>query len=300
MKVAIVSNIANGKGLERDYRILRRLLEDWGHTVTGYQFDRDAPGPAGSADLLVFLEVIEPRFYDVAPRRWLIPNPEWFDPAKAAYVADFEMIGCKTADALRLFEPMFPGRARLIGFESEDRAIPNARHERRFLHAPGGSIVKGTQAIIDAWHRFGIRWPLTIVSSVRWPRRGGRVEHLGRLPDDRFKRLQNECGFHLCPSEYEGWGHYLHEGLSVGAAIVTTDAPPMNELRGVVYSIPPAARGTLRLATTAKVSPEGVREYVEKVAGKADYELDFISRVAREQFETERAAFRRALREVVG
>ena len=30
-------------------------------------------------------------------------------------------------------------------------------------------------------------------------------------------------------SEYEGYGHALHEALSVGAALATTDAAPMNE-----------------------------------------------------------------------
>lgn len=297
MKVAICSNIDNAKGLERDYRLLRGLLEGMGHEVRGLHFERDARHPPkNSADLLIFLEVCRPVFFDVAPRRWLAPNPEWWNAEDNHHLGAFEAVLCKTRDARRLFAPLVGDRAVLTGFLSEDRHLPGQRARREFLHTPGGSIVKGTKAVLEAWHRYGIKHRLTVVSTLRPPApRTSYVAWATRLPDVPYRRHQNGHAFHLCPSEYEGWGHHLHEGLSVGACVVTTDAPPMNDVDGVALTIPAAEHGAQRLATTARVSPEGVREAVERCLALSDVELARIGEQARAAFHDQRDGFVAAL-----
>jgi glycosyltransferase involved in cell wall biosynthesis len=42
--------------------------------------------------------------------------------------------------------------------------------------------------------------------------------------------LQVENLVHICASEREGFGLYLDEARAVGAYIISTDHPPMNEL----------------------------------------------------------------------
>ena len=50
------------------------------------------------------------------------------------------------------------------------------------------------------------------------------------MPREDLLILMNACQYHLCPSEYEGFGHYINEARSTGALIISTDAAPMNEL----------------------------------------------------------------------
>lgn len=54
--------------------------------------------------------------------------------------------------------------------------------------------------------------------------------HTKFLPNDIITNLKNESGCYICPSYQEGYGHYINEGRSKGAVIITTNAPPMNEL----------------------------------------------------------------------
>lgn len=295
MRIDIVSNLNNGKGLERDYWLLRGLLEGLGHEVRGVHFLGGEP-PRRATDLVIFVEVCEARFLDLAPRRFLVPNPEWWFADNARYLADFDAVLCKTRDALRIFEPLTP-RAVLTGFLSADRDDPAVPRERRFFHAPGGSAVKGTRAILEAWSSYRLPYPLTILASLPMrfhparPHPPRSVELRPPADDGTFRRLQNAHAFHLCPSEYEGWGHYLHEALSVGAAVVTTDAPPMSEFAGCAIGIWPVTTGIQRLATTVRVSPEGIRDAVEQCAALGDAELARIRAVAREAFLAEREDF---------
>jgi glycosyltransferase involved in cell wall biosynthesis len=61
--------------------------------------------------------------------------------------------------------------------------------------------------------------------------------HSGLLPAEKLNSLQSTCGIHVCPSETEGFGHYINEARGVGAIVVTTDCSPMNELIRPEYGI---------------------------------------------------------------
>jgi glycosyltransferase involved in cell wall biosynthesis len=79
--------------------------------------------------------------------------------------------------------------------------------------------------------------------------------------------LQNRNLFHLCPSETEGFGHHLVEGMSVGAIVLATDAPPMNEMvtpeRGFLAAY--SRTGTQQLARTYHVDPAALEAGVERM-----------------------------------
>ena len=296
MKIVIVTNIDNGKGLEKDYRLLRDLLSSWGHEVAGVHFKRGRPEPA---DLAIFLEVYEPRLAEGARRRWLIPNAEWWHPEDNGALGDFELVLCKTRDALSCFAPLSP-RARYLGFLSEDRRDPAVPRARRFLHVPGGSIAKGTESVLAAWERHRIPYPLTIVSSLPWTRRPRHTELVGRIDEGRLRRLQNGSWFHLCPSRYEGWGHVIHEGLGVGAAVVVPETPAMSEVDGCALRTPARPLGEQGLARTWSVATDEIRNAVERCMAFTEADLRRIEEAAREAFLEERARLIGNLAEALG
>jgi glycosyltransferase involved in cell wall biosynthesis len=103
----------------------------------------------------------------------------------------------------------------------------------QFVHLRGTSEAKNSIAVVRGWSdKFGF---LTFMStkldylfecftcwSFRWINE--------RLGLDVVRYLLQDKGVHLCPSQAEGFGHYLNEARAAGALVVTTDMPPMNEL----------------------------------------------------------------------
>lgn len=236
MRFNLISNLNNGVGLERDYRLLRQHLEARGHEVRGVQFNSPAGlASAEVADINIFLEVIPDNLWNKAAEHWLVPNPEWYYFGWDKHLTRFRRVLAKTRDAERIFRGKVGERCQYIGWEARDLYNPAIVRERKFLHVAGKSRFKNTEAVIQAWRR--LRFPLTIISEhFKYP----ECRCLHRVSDTELAQEMNSHKFHLMPSGYEGFGHALHEALGVGAVLLTTDAPPMNESPALL--IPP--RGT--------------------------------------------------------
>lgn len=221
MLVNLVSNISNGAGLQMDYELLRASLESRGHKVQGVPFKQQELAPV--ADLSIFLEVVEEKL--MSKRNWVIPNPEWWFNGWDSLLPRFEFVLAKTQHAKELFEKKHRN-VKLLGWKSRDLFDSSIRREPRFLHVAGKSQTKNTLPIIQAWR--GIRYPLTVVAQ-HYKTPTPNVTYRARVDDSELKQLMNSHQFHIMPSMYEGWGHSLHEALGVGATVLTTDAPPMND-----------------------------------------------------------------------
>lgn len=291
MRVNVVTNLAGQKGLYRDARLLERLLQSLGHEVRLVQFDDHhvEPGYCNAtnpprADLTIHLEVVREVFFKGSPRHWWIPNPEWAETTYLAHVERFEHVLCKTRDGERALRRYASKTTVFTGFMSEDRLDPDVPRQRAALHAHRFCIVKGTDAVLGAWAMGGLGIPL---------------REAGRFPDDEYQRLQNECLFHVCPSEYEGWGHCIHEGLSVGAIVVTTDAPPMSEFAGIAKTVPVVSKVPRCLGMMSKVDAQGVHDAVQWCLGLTDGEIAHLSEAARDAYRRETEHFQRALRDLL-
>jgi hypothetical protein len=294
MRIALCTNINGGKGLTRDFELLFAFLQDLGHKCEGIQYDWPPTQPAYKADLMISLETIARHHLNIAPIHWLIPNLEWLT-ADSVPIIDkhFAKILTKTHEAQRVLEPMFPGRVHYVGFLCRDQYDPTVPRERKFLHVGGeGAVHRNTVAVVDSfrWKQNGkgIDAELIVVSSVYHGEPPDGVTILPRISEEELRRLQNACLFHLCPSATEGYGHALHEAFSVDALVLTTQAPPMNEV-SADYLVSPTGKSKFNFATAYEVSAIDIHDQCQDMLA---INLRMSPGGNRQHFEKDNAAFR--------
>lgn len=307
VRVCVVAS-NNGAGLSRDLRLIGSALSSAGYEVSirplgrgklrkwlrpAWARARNAAqrllGGARVYDVNLMLEHIRPEYLARADFNVLIPNPEYFLPSDHALLPAMDAVFAKTRHAEAIFHGM--GCAtRFIGFTSEDRLRPGIEKRQAFFHLAGRSGGKGTQAVLEAW-RAHPEWPLlTVVQSPHIAQPGqvaSNIDHVTEYVDDaRLAELQNSHRFHLCPSETEGFGHYLMEALSVGAVTLTTDGEPMNELvspqRGLLIAV--ADTGRQAAARTWKIRPSEIEAAVLRALSLDESDCDALGVAARDYF----------------
>lgn len=301
-RIRIISR-DNGAGLSRDLKLMKEVLAETsdahvetvgfgsGKAVKWWWMAKLMAGMLvnSRASTQIFAERVYRGCLPFAKRNVLVPNPEWFLPKWLAHLPKFDIVLCKTHHAERIFGRL-GCNTRYIGFTSEDRYDPGITRRRTFFHLAGHSSTKGTQVLLDTWCRHP-EWPLlTVVQKEadmqRLPSASNIDHRVGHMDDAALRHLQNSHLFHVCPSETEGFGHYLMEGLSVGAVVITTDGEPMNELvtpnHGIL--IPPARLGTRLLALCYYVDAQGIESAVAKVLALSPAECERIGCAARAFF----------------
>jgi len=219
-------------------------------------------------------------------------------------------IVCKTKQAYNILTPKFPNKNIIYtGFTSIDRFNPAIKKDyTKFIHVAGKSPWKGTLPIIKAWQRHP-EWPqLTLV----WrydsfgvqldPTEISKITNIkfmnGFLTDQKLDELVNSCGIHICPSEHEGFGHYINEARAVKAVILYSDAPCMNEFFTNNTGIPIKThqKGFINnICPNYETTTTDIEEAVSKAINTDISTLKKIGEQAREQFIKDGSQFKKTL-----
>ncbi|MCM2372208.1 glycosyltransferase [Aporhodopirellula aestuarii] len=305
----------NGVGIDRDVKLIEDALRDsvevawneyrgldsfWsGVTRSLFQTSRGE-----SPCLHLMAERVPRSVATLAGKVALIPNQERFPRRHLSRLRHVDRVLCKTRHAYEIFS-QHARAVTYIGFTSEDRNLPDVSADyQRFFHLAGKSTLKGTSTLVDVWSRHP-EWPeLTIVQSASNAPASvpPNVRLLTNyLEDSELREMQNCHGVHLCPSLSEGWGHYIVEGMSCGAVVVTTDGPPMNELvteeRGIV--VPWNDSQPRHLGTNWHVDPAALEATIERLLLMPDGEKCRLGANAQQWFEMNHEGFQSRFREVV-
>jgi DNA-directed RNA polymerase subunit K/omega len=163
------------------------------------------------------------------------------------------------------------------------------------LHLAGANNWKNTPDVIKTWLEYSDLPPLIVVlygiglkslsdyltpdeinkafklKNITW--------HKKELPFDDIIRYKHKYRIHLCPSLAEGYGHYINEARISKAVVITTDAPPMNELitpkTGIIVECLPtqihAKRNDYKMCY---VEPRQIYDAVRKALALPDKEKD--------------------------
>ena len=245
----------------------------------------------GRFDLNIFLAPIFPEWLPLARKNILIPNAEGFAGHMLKHLPRVDLVLAKT----RLTEKIFSElgcKTEYTAFVSKDQLDEQVpRDYTRFFHACS-SQYKGTKRVLDVWIRHP-EWPelVTVINhneTVPAEIKAPNIRAL-RTPisDAELKRLQNSYAFHLCPSEAEGFGHYIMESMSCRAVVFTTDGPPMNELidssRGVLLDCLDE-RPPLNLSHRYFLKAESLEQQVERAIKMDRATIDRIGAAARDHF----------------
>ncbi len=263
---------SNGVGLDSDVHLLTSTLENAGYLVS-FSHCRSRSWLTKwfyrkpQYDANIFLERVFPSWFGTSKTNILIPNQERFPKRHIKRLKNIDHVLCKSHHALEIFSEI-GADTKYISFTSKDihlnDEIPNYR---QFFHLAGRSTLKGTDTILKLWRKHP-EWPmLTIIQHKdKSPRNVPNNVRLitEYLPYEELIKLANKNGIHLCPSLSEGWGHYIVEAMSCAALVVTTDAPPMNELitnhRGVL--VPSCKQESRHLGTNFYVDEHLLEEKI--------------------------------------
>ena len=211
-------------------------------------------------------------------------------------------------------------------------SMPSGKDYNLFVHFAGKSWVKNSEAVLRAWITAGgfpeLGFPTLVItcrgrclrgstyiqrelasffdsprdekSMLRRHKLYPNILVAESLPDEEYRRYQSLAGFYMCPSQTEGYGHYINEGRSAGAIIITTDAPPMNELvdssNGVCIPHRSAFRCTESPNLCYNVDVDSIQESVRYLKKLSSSRLQEMSQNSRARYLEDREYFVSVLR----
>lgn len=293
-------SVDNGVGLSRDMRLLGDVLG------IKYNFiDFNSNRAVVNGKINVFFEVINKHHLNSLGRNILVPNPEWFASEWLGLLSKFDAVFCKTRHCQEVFSKYVGDKAIYTGWTSEDRYTPlEVAKNRNFLHTAGKSETKGTKNTLKAFTLDGMDKAALIVTSNKnysWLKGTENIKVVNnRLNESSFKYLQNAIQFHVCCSEYEGFGHYINEAKSTGAIIITTNAAPMSEMCDKSFSMLCKADKyrLMGIVDTWSVGASEIANAVIKCRNLSDKQVAEMSEASRQSFIDNDNLFRAKIKEV--
>ena len=121
-----------------------------------------------------------------------------------------------------------------------------------------------------------------------------------RIPEDLLINLLNKILFHVCCSEYEGFGHYIWEAKSAGGIVITTDGPPMNDfVHNDGFKVKVWRRKRQQMGILQLIDQRDLERVIRETMRLDDDEIAEMSRASRKAWEDNDQYFRKIINQII-
>ena len=136
-KTACIYTSNTGVGLVADVDLLQDLLHEYYDVdVLFFNWKNEqvyTTSESTKYDLGIFLQEIEPAFFERAKHNVFLPNEEWLNETKINSIREFDKVICKSTFSQQLLSP-YNNNVVNSGFISRDKFDPNIQRKDTFLH----------------------------------------------------------------------------------------------------------------------------------------------------------------------
>jgi glycosyltransferase involved in cell wall biosynthesis len=273
----------DSRGLHHDAERITTSMKDVAvetHFYPEINLTKESNIKLSNIKVQIFLEHLHPKALQYGEINIFIPNLEWCNDKDYSLLlrrTDIKII-TKTKSAFNTLKDVFKGRVVYIPWCSMDMCDIRIKRTDDWLHVKGVSRLKQSQVLLETWLDHP-EWPtLHIVCNGNSDRNGffhipipARISnnvilHQRTLSREELKVIMNTCSYHICPSLVEGFGHYIHEGMSTGATVVTTNGYPMNEIVETPWCrIESKSSISIQLGKGFYVDKKGIEDCVDNI-----------------------------------
>jgi hypothetical protein len=279
----------DSQGLANDAHVLSKMLSNHG-SVSVLKYPEEVLYTNQTlpyeTDVRIFLEHASMSMMSNAKQNVLIPNVEMMNARDIQCAPHMDLLVAKTQYAYDVLRNKFSDKKVVYwGWTSIDRGLANgdtgSQDYNAFLHVKGVSRFKNTQLVLDTWLKHP-EWPTLTVVHHGNPNLNGYVDIpvdqfavaknvrmiQRKVSDSELTDLMNRCGVHVCPSNMEGFGHYINEALSSRALVVTTDGHPMKQFVRDGHNgflIPPVEQKPHALGTHYTLDTRGFEQAILRI-----------------------------------
>ncbi|MEI6804935.1 MAG: glycosyltransferase family 25 protein [Myxococcaceae bacterium] len=333
----------NSPGQKQDVRIYSEVfVPEFEVEAIEVKGDKDDGKTLLSNEQTALVNIFIEHVYDLnankkAKFNWLMINQEFVDSPDR--LENIDLVLCKTqlaADLMLKYAEKYHLKFRVYysKFTSFiDASVILGKDFDLALHSAGKSPFKNTGSVLHAWMK-NPGFPKLIVTcrdympgdhngclsqnakpvlyDYQIPIVDGEAHmasnlelFTGFVSQSKLENWQNQAGYYIVPSSVEGYGHYINEGRAKGAVVITTDAPPMNEMveDGVTGFLVPVKdswlMNTYSGALAYGIDPSELAKVIDKVVALPEDQKLKIGENGRKSFLADRVYFQNHMRTLV-